>query len=404
MLRISLSGLMVTAALLMNSAPAQAAVPSVCPEIEKLILEQQTLSGGDQAPGSGGQAGFRKAIEAGANPNEVCQLFGLSLSPLPTLASINQPELAQLVIEKGADVNAKDSEGNTALHHVGTSEPLLKLLLRKGANVNAQSDIGITPIHNIFGRYNLAIVKQLVAAGANVNARSQELLTPLHLSNDPAIVAFLISKGAKVNAKTNQNWTPLHYATSKPDIAKLLIRAGADLTAQNRMGAPIHSSDLSPEVLKLMLANGVNVNLRNADRQTPLRVHRLREDLTQVLLARGAQVNLTDNQGRSPLHDVNINVAKLLVKAGGNINLPDNQGQTPLHRAVIEEQSYFGIELVSLFTSRNVKANVKDKQGKTALAIACDLQKTEIIKLLETYQARRKQPSSCPQGLPNIKQ
>jgi uncharacterized protein len=386
MLRISLSSLMVIVALLANLAPVRAAVPSACPEVQKLLF-------GDRSPET--QAALRQAIAAGANPNEICQISGMAFPALPLVVGIDQVELAQFLIEKGADVNAKDSDGNTALHHLGTSEPLLKLLLRKGANVNAQNNSGIAPIHNVFGRYNLAIAKQLVAAGADVNARSKELLTPLHLANDPAIVAFLISKGAKVNAKTNQNWTPLHYAVAKPDIAKLLIRAGADLTAQNRIGAPIHSSDLSPEVLKLMLANGVNVNLRNADRQPPLRVHRFREDLTQVLLARGAQVNLQDNQGRSPLHDVNLNVAKRLIKAGGNINLPDNQGQTPLHRAVIEEQSYFGPELVSLFISRNVNANIKDKQGKTALAIACDLQKTEIIKLLEAYQTRRNQPSTC---------
>jgi uncharacterized protein len=390
MLRISLSGLMVIVALLANLAPVRAAAPSLCPEVQKVVF-------GDRTPET--QAAIRQVIQAGANLNERCQLGGQEFIALPLLVAIDQVELAQFLIEKGADVKAKDSDGNNALHHLGTSESLLKLLLSKGADVNDQNNSGIAPIHNVFGRYNLAIVKQLVAAGANVNVRSKELLTPLHLVSDPAISAFLISRGAKINAKTNQNWTPLHYAASKLEVARLLIRAGADLTAQNRFGAPIHSSDLSPEVLKLMLAQRVNVNLRNADRQTPLRAHRLHPEITRILLTKGAQVNLQDNLGRSPLHDVNIDVAKQLVKAGGNINLPDNQGQTPLHRAVLEEESYFGPELVSLFISRNVKANLKDKQGKTALAIACELQKTEIIKLLQTYQTRHNQPATCPKAV-----
>jgi uncharacterized protein len=394
MLRISLSGLAVACALLTNLAPVQATVPSVCPGVKNILL-------GDRSPEV--QTAFRQTIQAGANPNERCRFADLGDSEflaLPLLVGTDQVELAQLLIEKGADVKIRDGDGNTPLHHLGTSESLLKLLLSKGADVNAQDGTGISPIHNRFSRHNLAIMQKLVAAGANVNARSKELLTPLHLTRDPAIVKFLISRGAKVNAKTNQNFTPLHYALSNLEIARLLIKAGADLTIQNRSGAPIHGSDLSPEVLKLILAQRVNVNLRNADRQTPLRIHRFRADLTQILLAKGAQVNLQDNIGRSPLHDVNIDVAKLLVKAGGNINLPDNQGQTPLHRAVLEESSGFGIELVTLFISRNVKAEIKDKQGKTALAIACELQKTEIIKLLEAYQTRRNQPSTCPQTPP----
>jgi uncharacterized protein len=392
MLRIALSMMI---ALLANLAPVQAAVPSVCPEVKKFVF-------GDRSPEA--QTSFRQVIQAGANPNERCrfaEIEGSEFVALPLLVGMDQVKLAQLLIEKGADVKVRDGDGNTPLYSLGTSESLLKLLLSKGADVNAQNDQGIAPIHNRSGRHNLAIVQKLVAAGANVNTRSKELLTPLHFVSDPAIAKFLISRGAKVNAKTNQNWTPLHYALGNLEVAQLLIQAGADVTAQNNtFGAAIHSPDLSPNVLKLILSKGVNVNLRNADRQTPLRIHRFRSDLTQILLAKGAQANLQDNMGRSPLHDVNIDVAKLLVKAGGNINLPDNQGQTPLHRAVLEESSGFGIELVTLFISRNVKAEIKDKQGKTAFAIACELQKTEIIKLLEAYQTRRNQPSTCPQTPP----
>jgi uncharacterized protein len=394
MFRISFSSLIVSFALLANLTPAQAAMPSVCLGVKNILV-------GDQSPEA--QEAFRQAIQSGANPNERCrfpEIEGSFFLALPLLISTDQVDLAQLLIEKGADVNIRDGDGIAPLHYLGTSESLLKLLLSKGADINASDGTGILPIHNVFNRHDLAITQKLVAAGANVNARSRELMTPLHFLGNPAIVTFLLSRGAQVNAKTNQNFTPLHYALSKLEIARLLIKAGADLTIQNRFGAPIHGPDLSPEVLKLILTKGVNVNLRNADRQTPLRIHRFRADLTQILLGKGAQVNLQDNLGRSPLHDVNIDVAKLLVKAKANINLADNQGQTPLHRAALEEESGFGIELVSLFISQNVKSDIKDKQGKTAFAIACEYNKTAIIKLLADYQGRRNQPSKCSQVVP----
>jgi hypothetical protein len=116
-------------------------------------------------------------------------------------------------------------------------------------------------------------------------------------------------------------------------------------------------------------------------------VHRFQPSLVKLLLARKAKVNLQDAQGKTPLYDVNLEVARLLVAANADLNIQDKLGRTPLHQAVLEEQSFFGPELVTLFLSKNARVDIKDKQGKTALDLARQLNKTQIINLLERYIA-----------------
>ena len=78
--------------------------------------------------------------------------FNNNLDPLIHRA-LNKPDILRLVIQKGADINAKGQHGFTVLHnaasyHQASDEHLesIKLLLKSGANVNAMNDVGRTPL------------------------------------------------------------------------------------------------------------------------------------------------------------------------------------------------------------------------------------------------------------------
>lgn len=308
------------------------------------------------------------AIDRGGDLNQLCNMNGyLQLLPLNYLLS-SDAALAQRLIEKGVNVNAQDSGGDTPLHHVGSSMENARSLIARGAQVNARNRHGTTPLHNQYGQYGSA--------------------------QSVKIADLLIRNGADVNAQTNEGSTPLHYAIANPALAQRLLQAGADITLQNQEGAVIHVSGLTPAVLQLLIDQGADINLRNREGQTPLHRHRFDVPLVRLLLENGAQVNLQDNEGKTPLFDANIEVAKLLVTVDADLAIQDNQGRTALHQAVLEEQSFFGAELVSLFLQHSVDTQIKDNQGETALDIAQRLDKTEIVNLLEPGTTAQENPNS----------
>ena len=151
---------------------------------------------------------------------------------------------AQVLIERGANVNAADTKGHISLHNVvfNNYSKMLQFLLANGADVNAKTKDGWTPLHHATRNNSKESVKSLVANGANVNARDNDDYTPLHWATQEQefdVAKLLVTNGADVNAKTKGGWTPLHDAASKDSVvvAKLLINNGADVNARNDGGA-----------------------------------------------------------------------------------------------------------------------------------------------------------------------
>ena len=131
--------------------------------------------------------------------------------------------VAQLLLERGADMNARDDDFETPLHlasyHLRLK--LVRLLLDHGANVNAENNWGRTPLHRVLedehysDEGGFGVVQLLVEMGADANARDKEHQSPLHLASRLMSLeaAWLLLKyGADRNAKSFEHKTPFQLA------------------------------------------------------------------------------------------------------------------------------------------------------------------------------------------------
>jgi ankyrin repeat protein len=187
------------------------------------------------------------------------------------LASGNS--VVSLLLEKGADINAKDDcYGNAPLH-----ETPLHWASRKGADVNARNGYGATQLHYASREGHEATISLLLEKGANVNAKSNGGDTPLHWASkygNDAIVSLLLENGAKVNVKGEYGWTPLHYASSKGQdaVVSLLLENGADVDAKIWNGeTPLHGAcrEGLENIISLLLEKGANLTITNNIGETP---------------------------------------------------------------------------------------------------------------------------------------
>ncbi len=171
---------------------------------------------------------------------------GMYLPPglkAPSGPEKNQLEMAELLLDKGAEVNAKDKDDRTALMLAAEDgkADVVKLLLNRGANANSQTRDGITALMLAVGKGHYDAVKALLERQADVNAKDKDGQTALMEAawkRHSQIVKLLIDKGAEVNAKTTKGWTPLHSAAAggHPEIIKLLLDKGAEVNAKTDNG------------------------------------------------------------------------------------------------------------------------------------------------------------------------
>jgi uncharacterized protein len=169
----------------------------------------------------------------------VVGLTGASLPPSPVADAAMKGDLATVraLISRGANVNAPQGDGMTALHWAAErgDSAMTSVLIRARANVHAVTRIGdYTPLHIAAkGGYG-SVVQTLLRAGSDANAPTSSGAMALHFAaaaGDPASVKALLERGANVNAKEKE-WgqTPLVFAAAnnRAEAIRLLLKGGAD--------------------------------------------------------------------------------------------------------------------------------------------------------------------------------
>ena len=154
------------------------------------------------------------------------------------------PESVVLLLERGASVAEQDENGETALHRVADMRPcdpvaaahMAALLIDRGADPNARNWDDVTPLHQGVRRRNVAVVEVLLARGAEVDARDRGRgSTPLRRA--------VSGTGASGTAGTTALMLPL---------ARLLLEHGADPEARDKRGVPVLASVRDPELRALL--------------------------------------------------------------------------------------------------------------------------------------------------------
>jgi ankyrin repeat protein len=265
------------------------------------------------------------------------------------------PAVMRLVAH-GADVNAKDRFGRTALVLAAKEDlaDVVILLAEKGADMNGPGNefSQITPLVYMVMHERLEAVRTLLRRGADVNETVGGKGTALMMATTPKcteIMRLLIHRGAMINARDELGWTPLMGAAASgtPVAVRMLLDNGAWIDAKERDGgtALMHAAcNGQVATLRLLLRRGASIHATDLQKQTVLMYAITNLASVKVLLDKGASINAKTLSGQTALmHAVwagNADVVRELLRRGADPKAKDAEGRTALMMAQDPDREY----------------------------------------------------------------
>lgn len=308
----------------------------------------------------------------------------------PTVTSF---DVLKRMFKQGAGVNKRDkSDGSTVLHQAAKagSRVLVWILLKQGADVNARDGFGRTALHlasESRQRSSQGVVELLIEKGAEINFQNNVGETALHLAcwaMDRALVDTLLKNRADVGLAEKNGMTPLHVvahsSTDEKDIANALLECSANVNAVDLIGrSPLHWACFfeRKRIVFQILNKSADVNLKDYRGDTPLHLSCLSYgvEISDMLIKKGADISSTNRKGRTALHMAvlqgSVSVLDVLFDNGADVNAKDVSGDTPLHLAVswVSRDLFLkGNEMTDVFRkllNRGAAIDVKNLLQKT---------------------------------------
>lgn len=274
---------------------------------------------------------------------------------------------AQQLLSAHAPVNERDDTGATALMWAAqrSDSALTMQLLTAGADPNLRDAEGLGPLQIAIENHASEVALQLIEHGADARAARENgesvLMTAARIGDVPVMKA-LISHRADVNAHEAQfNQTALMWAAGHPEAVRLLLEHGAKVAARTkiwRVTQAVYTPRYRPLDANPWLHDKEYVTRKGGQTALFFAIQQDDADSVKALLDAGADVNDRSADGDTPLllalskwnpgtgrrcdmNDYPVSfapdpaIANLLIDRGAAVNVRDAAGYTPLHGATL---------------------------------------------------------------------
>ena len=327
---------------------------------------------------------------------EAVHMQHIEPTPLYIACKNGNTAIVDSLLQKGADVNFADSDGKCLLHFAierpgkqANSEeydPIVKLLLQHNAIVDVVSNTGETPLYVACSEGLTGVVKQLLDCSADVG------LTTSISNKCPLLIA----------------------CQRKGNIAMMLLERGADPNVEKDYQTPLKLAAANGDAIlvKQLLTYGANVNQMQNVSHTALHIaidkckstlNEVYVKTVQVLLKSGADINVLNHRGETPLYvacrptgDAYVDVVRILLEHGADPNIsPYQQYLSPSSRYRALPPRYHVLsplssaascgnsELVALLIKFGARLDHGDQFGGTALHFAIGYEETRFVRCLK---------------------
>lgn len=312
-------------------------------------------------------------------------------------------DLIELMIDKKIKLNVKDNSENTLLDEILKIDAISKdlnseydnkyrlvnenrnylklttILIDHGLAVDRRDESGKTVLYKEVESANYDTIKFLMTSGADINAEDNDGKTVFFdacmkgLSNLP-MIEFLINNGIDIEKKD------LLERTIIDDLCEIVLIQQNNKRATSRRILDYNAEEDYFALLKRLLILKPKLNTPKSNGRTVIfdLVTHQNLDLLKLLISAGADLNIVDNEGTTPLSlliDEGLRITQprqrelflerivFLLKFRMDVDTVDKDGKTIYHKVVLSDD----LEVVEKLLTKKANLNIKDKQGRTAL-------------------------------------
>lgn len=288
----------------------------------------------------------------------------------------------------------------------GKIDIVKQIINKRPELIDAQNIYGRAPIRLAYNKNHTEIVDWLIKKGAKI-----DIIFASEKGDLKKVKALINSDKNLINYRDKLGTTALYWATlyGHMDIVQFLLENWAETDAKSNNGsAPIFcalSSSFGPpdksEILKMLIKNGADVNLRDGHGLTPL--HRVAHSvpfenkvkILTILIENGAELNAVSDGSNTPLCtallSTRIEAAEFMIDNRADINKQCALGNTPLHIALemyiqgfeyMDDQNAWRDKILKSLIRKKPDMDIKNDKGLTSLEFA-NKNKIPLLKWIE---------------------